>query len=186
MDLSMFDMPSLVLRVGTEPTQPTKTESTRYRCQFMELYQWVTDRACWCRRFPNRSYNDEKSYIPPILLGQPGNDCTEHKLLLLSSRDNPGVSRWALTEKVAIKQNKTTSSLVGLSPQAVSVVIRPFIPLCMMTHQEKPSLSMLNFIPNLALAGHFFKALVSIVTQKWVLFLVPKEMRPNVQYGFSY
>lgn len=65
-----------------------------------------------------------------------------------------------------IKQNKTTSSLVGLSPQAVSVVIRPFIPLCMMTHQEKPSLSMLNFIPNLALAGHFFKALVSIVTQK--------------------
>lgn len=70
----------------------------------MELYQWVTDRACWCR-FPNRSYNDEKSYIPPILLGQPGNDCTEHKLLLLSSRDNPGVSRWALTENQAEQNN---------------------------------------------------------------------------------
>lgn len=152
----------------------------------MQLYQWVTERACWCRRSPNRSYNAEKSCIPHIFLGQPDNDCTEHKLLLLFSRDIPGVSRWALTEKVAIKEHKTTSSLLGLSSQAVSVVIRPFIPLCMMTHQEKPSLSMLNFIPNLALAGHFFKALVSIVTQKWVLFLVPKEMRPNVHYEFLF
>lgn len=84
-------------------------------------------------------------------------------------------------EKAAIKQNKTTSRLVVLSLQAVSVVITPFIPLRMMTDQEKPSFSTLNFIPSLALASHFFKVLVPIVTQKSVLFLIPKEMRPNVQ-----
>jgi len=51
----------------------------------------------------------------------------------------------------------------------------------MVTEQEKPSFSALHFIPSLALARHFFKALVPIVTQKSVLFLVPKEMRPRVQ-----
>lgn len=137
--------------------------------------------ACWCRRPPSRSYNAQKSCISHILHGQPDNDCTEHKLLLLSSRDSPDMPRWAHMKKAAIKQNKTTSSLVVLSPQAVSMAIRPFIPLCMMTDQEKPSFSTLNFIPSLALASHFFKALVPTVTQKLVLFLFPKEMRPNVQ-----
>lgn len=83
MYLSMFNMASFVLRVGTEPTQPQRLrQSICYRCLFMYLYQWVTERACWCRGLPNRSCNAEKSCFPHIFLGQP-----EHKPLLLSSHD---------------------------------------------------------------------------------------------------
>lgn len=115
---------------------------------------------------PSRSYNAEKSCVSCILHGQPDNDCTAQKFLLLSSYPTPDMPHRAHMKKATIKQNKTTPSLVVLSPQAVSVVIRPFIPLRMMTDQERPSFSTLNFIPSLALAGHFFKALVPIVTQK--------------------
>lgn len=84
-------------------------------------------------------------------------------------------------EKAAIRQNGTTSSLVALSPEAVSVVIRPFIPLCTTTHQEKPSISALSFTSGSVLAHHVFKALVPTVTRTPTLLLVPKEMGPSVQ-----
>lgn len=180
----MLNMASLVLGVGTEPRQLIKTKMEHLLQVPVHAAVPVSNWVCWCRRFSNRSCNAEKSCFPHIFLAKDGNDYQSTNPSY--SPHMTGVSHWALTETTAIKQNKTTASLVGLSPQAASVVIRPFIPLCMMTYQEKPSLSMLNFIPNLALAGHFLKALVSIVTQKWVLCLVLKEMRSNVQYDFLF
>lgn len=147
----------------------------------MWLYQWATVRSLLVQKNPpSSSYNTEKSCISHILHRQPDNDCTEHKLLLLSSHDTPDTPRWAHVEKVAIKQNKTMSSLLVLSAQAVPGVIRPFIPLHMMADQ-KPSFSALAFIPSLALIGHFFKALFPIVTQKSVLFWSLRKWDPHMQ-----